>query len=89
MTSATEFALLQMLAELQRANVHALAMLQASETRQVASERRYEEMIAELHGARAKPWDDAEKFRGCRDFGGKPGEWEEWSAKFLGTVKAK
>ena len=74
---------------MQRANAHAQQMMQAAESRQADSDLRYAALIAELHGARAKPWDDAEKFRGCRDFSGKASEWEEWSAKFLGTIKSK
>ena len=89
MATSTEVAFLQMAAEMQRANAHAIAMLQAAEARQVASDQRYEALIVELQGARAKPWDDAEKFRGCKDFSGKATEWEEWSAKFLGTIKSK
>ena len=56
MATPAEAMLLQMIQEMQRANLQA-------EARQVASEKRYEALIAELQGARAKPWDDPTKFR--------------------------
>ena len=39
--------------------------------------------------SRVEAWDDSDKFRGCKDFAGRPAEWEEWSEKFLGNVKAR
>ena len=89
MTTTVESALLQVVAELQRANTHALGMMQAAESRQIATEKRYEQLMKEMQGPRMKSWDDGEKYRGCANFSGRAGEWEEWSEKILGTIKAK
>ena len=89
MTTPTEAVLLQMLVELQRSNAQGVEMIAAAERRQIATEQHYEMLWKDTQQVRARPWDDADKYRGCGQFSGRPSEWEEWYEKFVGTVKAK
>ena len=67
---------------LQRTNANLAALVQNGEQRQ-------ETILREARDGRSKRWDDADRFRSCKVFSGRVGEWEEWSDRILGTIKTR
>ena len=63
---------------LQRTNANLASLIQNGEQR-----------LREAMDGRSKRWDDADGFRSCKVFPGRVGEWEEWSDRLLGTIKAR
>ena len=63
-----------------QATNHSLAALLA------ASDRRQETFLRETRDGRGRHWDDGDKFRNCKVYAGRSGDWEEWSELLMGTI---
>ena len=67
---------------LQRTNANLAALVQNGE-------RRQEVILQAASDGRSKRWDGPDRFRSCKVFAGRAGEWEEWSDRLLGTIKTR
>ena len=80
-----EQVLMQMLSQTQAAHQQLAVELIASRADMArmmkANERKME--------SRGKQWDDSDRFKNCVGFTGRVSEWDEWSERLLGTVKAR